>query len=145
MGRVGVCVQIQIAAQVRPVVKRFDHRHWAAIFLESATDERKEAKCIFNSGVFPLGCERYPLSNPGTRIGLQKLSQARKSTKDDVILVRECCESAVFHTIQIPRGGRDVYERDSGLRTVQYKLGEQVEVFLGTVQWVHSRRLHQLG
>src|SRR5579864_5343368 len=84
-GRSGVGVEIQIAAEIRPVIERFNHRNRTAISIESRANLVQEANGVLNASALGLEGIGDPVSFGPFAFALENLLELDERADDDMV------------------------------------------------------------
>src|SRR6267143_3673263 len=144
---VSVCVQVEIAAEVGPVIQRFDHNNLAASILQSATNGIEKWKRMIYALTLVRNCPCGPFGHTIVAGGGHTLLQSSQGTHDYVIRTGERQEIGEFGIFGIGQSVGSVFSlglaillRRANCRIIpstEEKLGKSSKKF-GSAVWPHG-------
>src|ERR1700730_8965657 len=141
---ISIRVEVEIAAEVGPVIQRFDHNNLAPSILESATNGIKKWKRMIYASTLVLNCTCGPFGHAMVAGSGHTLLQSSQGAHDYVIRTRECQEIGEFGIGQSVESvfllGRAMLLRWANFRIIsstEEKLGKSSKRF-GSAVWLHG-------
>src|ERR1700736_1396022 len=106
---VSIRVEVEIAAEVGPVIQRFDHNNLAPSILESATNGIKKWKRMIYASTLVFNCTCDPLGHAIVAGGGHGLLESSQGTHDYVIRTGERQEIGEFGIFGIGQVAETVF------------------------------------